>query len=59
MEDNTGFMQGDSLGLSQGQGRGLAQVFDSTYNPVFKEEAIRNVNEDKKAKKDFLKLLIS
>ena len=51
MEDNTGFMQGDSLGLSQGQGRGLAQVFDSTYNPVFKEELIRNIKSDKEDKK--------
>jgi len=51
MEDNTSFMQGDSLGLSQGQGRGLAQVFDSTYNPVFKEELIRNIKSDKEAKK--------
>jgi len=51
MEDNTGFMQGDSLGLSQGQGRGLAQVFDSTYNPVFKEDLIRNIKSDKEDKK--------
>ena len=52
MDSSFDSMQGDSLGLSQGQGRGLAQVFDSTYNPVFKEEAMRNINQQKQEKKE-------
>lgn len=44
------FEEADSLGVSQGQGRGFAQVFDSTYNPVFKEETARLIKEDKEGK---------
>ena len=44
------FEEVDSLGVSQGQGRGFAQVFDSTYNPVFKEETARLIKEDKEGK---------
>ena len=46
------FEEADSLGVSQGQGRGFAQVFDSTYNPVFKEEGNRLLAEQKAGKKE-------
>lgn len=46
------FEEADSLGVSQGQGRGFAQVFDSTYNPVFKEETARLIEKDKAGKKE-------
>lgn len=53
------FEEADSLGVSQGQGRGFAQVFDSTYNPVFKEETARLIKEDKEGKKAIDKQLES
>lgn len=53
------FEEVDSLGVSQGQGRGFAQVFDSTYNPVFKEETARLIKEDKEGKKAIDKQLES
>lgn len=53
------FEEADSLGVSQGQGRGFAQVFDSTYNPVFKEETARLIKEDKEDKKAIDKQLES
>jgi hypothetical protein len=46
------FEEADSLGVSQGQGRGFAQVFDSIYNPVFKEETARLIEKDKASKKE-------
>ena len=53
MEDSLfGGTLGDALGVSQGQGRGLAQVFGDTYNPAFKEATtlqLKNDKEDKKA----------
>lgn len=53
------FEEADSLGVSQGQGRGFAQVFDSTYNPVFKEEGNRLLAEQKAGKKEIDKQLES
>jgi hypothetical protein len=53
------FEEVDSLGVSQGQGRGFAQVFDSTYNPVFKEEGNRLLAEQKEGKKEINKQLES
>jgi len=53
------FEEVDSLGVSQGQGRGFAQVFDSTYNPVFKEEGNRLLAEQKAGKKEIDKQLES
>lgn len=53
------FEEVDSLGVSQGQGRGFAQVFDSTYNPVFKEETARLIKEDKEGRKAIDKQLES
>jgi hypothetical protein len=52
------FEEVDSLGVSQGQGRGFAQVFDSTYNPVFKEETARLIKQDKETKNDINKDLL-
>jgi hypothetical protein len=52
MEDSLfGGTLGDALGVSQGQGRGLAQVFDSTYSTAFKDAAALELKSDKEDKK--------